>query len=872
MADSSDKLTPMFAQYQSIKKNYPDALLFFRMGDFYEMFFDDAATASRELQITLTTRNKNTPNAAPMCGVPWHAAQSYIAQLVERGYSVAVCDQVEDPKAARGIVRRAVTSVITPGTILDENSIDAKRHNFLGAVFCGLNDACGFAWADVSTGLWTGMEFRRQADLWQWTRKIGPAELLIMDGQKLPQGFNADGIRLVHQPAASFEIKRASERLLAAQGVQELGALGLADKPALTRACGAILSYLNQTQMRDTAQLMPFKPLEPGRRLLVDEFTERNLEIFQRFNGRKGKGTLRHLLDETITPMGGRLLEDMLRHPFREIKTIRQIQEAVAWFFAHPEKHALFRRELEAVLDIERILMRICLNRANPRDLGSLRQSLTAIPKVANTLANVGLTELPPAISGILANMDPVSDLAALLESALADTLPALAADGNIFRQGYNAELDAQLDLIEHGSQKLDEMLAKDREKSGISKLRLGCNRVFGYYYEAPRSSFKESLPDYFIPRQTLANSQRFATEELKTLEEKMLGAEEKRKELEHEMFQNLIAHVASQKERILAITDAIGHLDYWQSLAEVARRENWSMPELNDKSVIHIRQGRHPVVESILGAANFVPNDFHMDEEKRLCLLTGPNMAGKSTILRQVALICLLAQMGSMVPAEYAEIGIVDRLFSRVGASDDLAQGQSTFMVEMMETARILRQSTRRSLIILDEIGRGTGTFDGMAIAWSVVEELAGRCQKQLRTIFATHYHELTALEGVIPGLFTMNIAVGAYDSREIIFLHRLVPGPSDKSYGVEVARMAGIPYPVVQRAKDILKDLEQSRAKAPQRLALPGLDTGARQSEAQQNAFWQDKISALDLEKLAPEEALALLRQWQKEIGKSQ
>lgn len=864
MAESEDKLTPMFAQYQSIKKNYSDALLFFRMGDFYEMFFEDAVTASKELQISLTTRNKNTPNAAPMCGVPWHAAQSYIAQLIDRGYSVAICDQVEDPKAAKGLVRRAVTSVVTPGTILDENSIGAKNHNFLGAIFCGLNDSCGFAWADVSTGQWTGIEFRKQAHLWQWVRKLEPAELILMDGQNFPQGFNAEGIRLVRQPAAVFEFKRATERLLVAQGVVELSALGLDDKPALTRACGAILAYIDQTQLGRTAQLMPFSPLDPGKRLLIDEFTERNLEIFQRLNGKKGKGTLRHVLDETVTPMGGRLLEDMLRHPFREIKTIRQIQEAVAWFFNNPEKHAAFRANLEKILDIERILMRICLNRATPRDFGSLRQSLAALPDILGQLTSTGLAEMPVIMREAIANTDAIDDLATLLSLALLDQLPASQADGNIFRAGYNAELDNQLDLLEHGEQKLNELLATEQLKSGIAKLRLGFNKVFGYYYEAARSSLKGGvLPEHFIPRQTLANSQRFTTQALKELEESILSADERRKQLESEMFQNLVAHVSAQKERILQTADILAHLDYWQALAHVARRDNWHMPELSDRPIIHISQGRHPVVEGIIGAANFVPNDFHMDEDRRLCLLTGPNMAGKSTVLRQVAIICLLAQIGSMVPADSAELGIVDRLFSRVGASDNLAQGQSTFMVEMMETARIIRQATRRSLIILDEIGRGTGTYDGMAIAWGVVEDLASRCQKQLRTIFASHYHELTALEGVVPGLFTMNIAVGAYDGKEILFLHRLVPGPSDKSYGIEVARMAGIPYPIVQRARDILKNLEQNRTQTSIQPALPGL-----KSKSDTQASIIEKLATLDVDALSSAQALELLRQWQTEL----
>lgn len=863
MAESSDKLTPMFAQYQSIKSEYPDALLFFRMGDFYELFFDDAITASRELGLTLTARGKNGANAVPMCGVPWHASQSYLAQLIDRGYSVAICDQVEDARAAKGLVRRAITSVITPGTLLDEGSLGAKNHNFLGAVFCGLNDSCGFAWADVSTGQWTGLEYRKQADLWQWVRKLAPAELLLQDGQTVPQGFNQDGIRIMRQPAINFELRRAGERLLACQGVQELAALGLADKPALTRACGAILCYLDQTQIGRTAQLMPFVPLDPGKRLLLDEFTERNLEIFSRTNGKKGKGTLRHLLDETVTPMGGRLLEDMLRHPFRDLRTIGQIQEAVAFFYLNGETRAKLRQNLTAVLDLERIIMRICLGRCSPRDFLALRQSILALPTILKPLESFNQQELPNALCQILKNFDYLTDLAKYLADALADEAPASAADGGIFRAGYNAELDIQLDLLEHGEQKLEEQLAHEQQQNDMPKLRLGYNRVCGYYYEALKSTLKNGVPQHFIARQDLANAQRFTTEGLKELEEKIMLATERRKQLELEMFQNLVAHMSAQKERILQVADMLAHLDYWQTLGEVGRRENWSMPTLVDQPVIHIQAGRHPVVESMLGRSNFVPNDFHMDENRRICLLTGPNMAGKSTVLRQVALISLLAQIGSMVPADQAELGVVDKIFSRVGASDNLAQGQSTFMVEMMETARILRQATKRSLIILDEIGRGTSTYDGMAIAWSVVEDLSGRCQGQLRTIFATHYHELTALEGVVSGLFTMNIAVGAYDNKEILFLHRLLPGPADKSYGVEVARLAGIPYPVVQRARDILKKLEQNKTRMTVNLELPGIGKKKKSADA-----LIEELRQLDPGSLSPEQALSLVKNWKKDF----
>lgn len=858
---AENKLTPMLAQYQSIKKRHPDALLFFRLGDFYELFFEDAHTASRELQLTLTTRGKGTSNEAPMCGVPHHAAQSYIAQLIDRGYSVAICDQMEDPKLAKGLVKREVTAVITPGTILDENSLGAKSHNYLGAVFCGMHDACGFAWMDVSTGQWTGIELKRQTDLWQWVRKISPAELLLMDGQQLPPGVALDGTRLSRQPSINFELKRATARVLEAQGVQEPGALGLEDKPELMRACGAILAYLDQTQMGKSGQLMPFVPFDAGKRMLIDEFTERNLEIFRRLNGQKGKGTLRHAIDDTITPMGGRMLEDMLRHPYRELKTIRRAQEAVGWLAERNEIRSALRTLLAGSLDLERIIVRICLGRATPRDYAGLRQSLAILPDLTGLFLADGLASLPRPIADLFASMAPTENISQLLASALRDEVPATATEGGIFRAGYNAELDIQLDFLEHGEQKLQDLFVAEQKRANLPKMRFCFNRVLGYYYEIPKSGLKNGVPDYFIRRQSLANGERFTTEELKTLEEGILSASERRKELESEMLANLREHIAASKEAILQTADLLACLDYWQSLAETGVREDWTMPEMTEKAELHIYEGRHPVVERIIGRSNFVPNDFHMDEERRLCLLTGPNMAGKSTILRQTALICLLAQMGGMVPASAAKLGVVDRLFSRVGASDNLAQGQSTFMIEMMETARILRQATRRSLIILDEIGRGTGTYDGMAIAWAVVEDLASRCQKQLRAIFATHYHELTSLERKIDGVFTMNIAVGSYDNREILFLHRLVPGPSDKSYGVEVARMAGVPYPVVQRAKEILKDMEQARPGAQERLELPGMGAKIKRDIGRE-------LKRLDISKLDPEAALKLITEWREDL----
>lgn len=900
MPELPPKLTPMLEQYLGIKAEYPDALLMYRMGDFYELFFEDAATASRELQIALTSRGKEGGNAIPMCGVPWHAAQSYMAQLVDRGYRVAICDQVEDPRDAKGIVKRAVTCVLTPGTVLDDANLGAGSHTYLGAIChdAGMGRSA-FAWADVSTGQWSGVEFRKEADLWQWAQKLAPRELLVPEGLEVPPRCVLEDIRLVRMPSQHFDHKRATERVLAAQGVREAAALGLEGKETLMRACGALLAYLDQTQKRAPDQLMPFRPLNLGRRLLVDEITERNLEIFVRLNGHKGKGTLRHALDMTMTPMGGRFLEDMLRHPWREAAPIRRIQEAVAFLHEHDELRAALRTALDKVFDLERLSTRICLNRSSPRDFIALRESLAALPAVRAALIPQEdgryLTEcqargetLPEPLYDLLRSWDDLEDCAALLQSALVDSPPAVITDGGLFREGFDADLDALLDLVEHGEQRLQRLLEEEQRKTGLTRLKLGYNRVFGYFYELSRAAYSGPPPPHFIRRQTLVNAERFTTEELKTLEDELLSAADKRKSLEYRMFQDLRAHIANQRERLVHMADLLAHLDYWQCLAEVGRRNAWRRPTLTEGTELEIRQGRHPVVEAMVGSANFVPNDLRLNADHRLCLLTGPNMAGKSTVLRQVALICLLAQMGSMVPAEEAVIGLVDRLFSRVGASDDLARGQSTFMVEMMETARILRQATKRSLVILDEIGRGTGTYDGMALAWAVVEDLAARGGGELRTLFATHYHELTALEGRIPGVFTMNIAIREHNN-DILFLHKLVPGPSDRSYGVEVARLAGVPVPVVHRAKAILAALERSRESGRKNLVaasltLPGMNLNpAPAREAAGNTGQPARqtpeaapphplcrlLEQLEPEELSPLEALKLLMDWKQRWG---
>ncbi len=880
------RITPMFRQYLEVKRQYPDALLFYRMGDFYELFFEDAGIAARELQLALTSRNRGDDNPIPMCGVPWRAMESYAAQLIDKGYSIAVCDQTEDPRHAKGLVSRAVTRVVTPGTVLDDANLDSKAHNYLGSFFPD-GDSAGFVWADITTGQWSGLEARTDT-CWQWILKFAPRELLLPEGAGLPEDADLTGIRLVRRRKGAFDARQAEERILACQQVADLSALGMQDKPLLTRAAGALLTYLTQTQKRNPDHMLPFRPLDTCGCLIIDDVTERNLELFQRLNGARGKGTLVHVMDATVTPMGGRLLEDCLKRPLRDPAAITRIQDAVEYLCRDDKKRAVLREALEGVFDLERLSTRIHMNRALPRDFAALKNSLEALPKVeaALTMDTGRGSGVPPFLQELLEGWDNLDDCRDLLTRALRMPPPQVITDGGIFAPGYNAELDALLDLSEHGEKKLREMFERDQERAGC-KLKFGSNRVFGYYYEISRGQKVESLPEDFARRQTLTTGERYTTPGLRELEERILEAGEKQRDLEYRLFQELRNTVAAQRGRLLSVSRRIARLDYWQSLAEKARQNGWTRPVITDSPNLSVQEGRHPVVEEVIGQANFVPNSFVLDKNRRLCLLTGPNMAGKSTILRQIAIICIMAQMGSFVPASAAEIGLVDRLFSRVGASDNLARGQSTFMVEMMETARILRQSGRRSLIILDEIGRGTSTYDGLALAWAVAEDLAQRFGGSLRTLFATHYHELTQLEGQVPGVFTMNIAVQEHN-KSILFLHRLLPGPTDKSYGVEVARLAGVPRSVVNRARDLLgrfEAIKKSGHKAFREALSPGLLPGLPDQDEKAGKEKHERVLAepgvqveqkvkehplvqilrdLNPEALTPMQALSLITEW--------
>ncbi|MGE4552313.1 MAG: DNA mismatch repair protein MutS, partial [Desulfovibrionaceae bacterium] len=708
--------------------------------------------------------------------------------------------------------------------------------------------------------------------LWQGLAKLAPRELLLPGDAAPPPGWRDLAVPITRLPAAGpFDVRRAARAVAENQGVEDLATLGLADQPELLRCLGALLAYLRETQRHDLGHLGEFRLLDLSRHLILDEVTERNLELFRRLDGRTGSGTLWAVLDRTMTPMGARLLAERLKRPWREAGPILASQACVARLVEGDALRGELRAALKTVYDLERLSTRVCLGRCTPKDLAALAQTLRALPRLHAALA--AEAGLPKSLADVLAHWDPLEDLSNLLDRALVDSPPPTVMEGGLFRPGFDPRLDELIELTEHGEAAVQHLLATERERSGIAKLKLGFNKVFGYYFEVSRV-YTGPVPEYFERRQTLVNGERYITPELKTLEERLLSASDERKNLEYQLFQGLRATLAEARTRLVFMAQALAGLDYWQGLAEVARVGGWVRPEIHSGLEIELDSARHPVVEAAQGG-NFTPNSLSMDQARRLLLITGPNMAGKSTVLRQVAIAVILAQMGAFVPAAGARIGLADRVFSRVGASDNLAQGQSTFMVEMMETARILRLATSRSLVILDEIGRGTSTFDGLALAWAVVEELSRRGRGTVRTLFATHYHELTRLEGVVDGLRNLNIAVKEYKG-DVVFLRRLIPGPADKSYGIEVARLAGVPMPVVERAREILANLEETsqhrrRMEQAVQTLLPGLTPApaAAPAPADEEHPLLRRLRELDIDALTPLAALNLLGRWRQELA---
>jgi len=790
-------LTPAMRQYLDIKAQNPDSILFFRMGDFYEMFFEDAKVASAILGIALTARDRE--REVPMCGVPYHAASGYIARLVREGHKVAVCEQTSDPTESKGIVERAVTKVITPGIVLEDELLDPKANNFIAAL-CVTKTSTGFSYMDVSTGEFRLSELKDIAAALEETRRLRPLELLVEEG--LCGGKELEGLpvrKITPLGRFDFDEKEASMRLMKHFGTKTLDGFGCAGLGAPVMAAGALLGYIRGNQKTELSHVKTLRPYYTGDYLVLDSSTRRNLEVVHNIRDGGRDSTLLSILDRTRTSMGARTLRSWLLHPLKDTGEIGKRQDSVAELIDSREVATALVADLSAVYDLERLVARVSLGAAGPRDLASLRLSLERIPLIKDYLKLL-TSEM---LIGLEAGLDPVSEAMELIRTAISDAPPLSVKDGGVIRQGYSAELDELRKTGSGGKDWIAALEATEKARTGINSLKIGYNRVFGYYIEITKTHLA-SVPDDYIRKQTLVNAERYITPQLKEWEDRILGAEEKALKLETELFNSVLAELKGYAERVQKTAASVASLDCLISLATAARDLDYTRPEVDDGDSIEIEGGRHPVVEAL--SKEFVSNDLSIGDD-RVIILTGPNMAGKSTYLRQSALIVLMAQTGSFVPAAKARIGAVDRIFTRVGASDDLSRGQSTFMVEMSETANILNNATSRSFIILDEIGRGTSTFDGLSIAWAVVEHILENVGA--KTLFATHYHELTELSLTKERVKNYNMAVKEWND-SIIFLRKVVPGSSSRSYGIQVARLAGIPAEVIARATEVLHNLE--------------------------------------------------------------
>ncbi|KAA8501716.1 DNA mismatch repair protein MutS [Mediterraneibacter catenae] len=800
----------MMKQYMETKSQYQDCILFYRLGDFYEMFFDDALTASRELEITLTGKNCGQEERAPMCGVPYHAVESYLNKLVSKGYKVAICEQVEDPKTAKGIVKREVVRIVTPGTNLDTQALDESKNNYIMCIVY-IADRYGVSVADITTGDYFVTEIEDSARLMDEIYRFSPSEIICneafyMSGMDLDGMRDRLGITIYSLDAWYFDDAVCRQKLLDHFKVSSFAGLGLADYDCGVISAGALLQYLLETQKNDLSNLTHITPYTSGKFMMLDSSTRRNLELCETLREKQKRGSLLWVLDKTKTAMGARTLRKYIEQPLIDKKEIEKRLDAVQELKNQAISREELREYLSPVYDLERLIMKITYGSANPRDLTAFRTSLEMLPPIRYILQDMQCDLL----RSIMEELDPLEDLCTLITNAIREEPPIAMKEGNIIRDGYNEEVDKLRRAKSDGKDWLAKLENDEREKTGIKNLRIKYNKVFGYYLEVT-NSYKDLVPEYYTRKQTLANAERYITPELKELEDMILGAEDKLYALEYELYTEVRETVAAEVERIQQTAKAVAALDVFASLALVAERNNYVRPKINEKGVIDIKEGRHPVVERMIPNDMFIANDTYLDDKKhRISIITGPNMAGKSTYMRQTALIALMAQVGSFVPAKSANIGISDRIFTRVGASDDLASGQSTFMVEMTEVANILRNATSKSLLILDEIGRGTSTFDGLSIAWAVVEYISDSRLLGAKTLFATHYHELTELEGKIENVNNYCIAVKEKGD-DIVFLRKIVKGGADKSYGIQVAKLAGVPDLVINRAKEIVEELSE-------------------------------------------------------------
>ena len=855
-------------QYFDAKRQYRTAILFFRMGDFYEMFYEDALVASRALELTLTSRSKDASGTAvPMCGIPFHAADTYIARLVRKGYRVAICEQVEDPKKAKGVVKREVVRVVSPGTLTDSSYLDAKEPAFLMAVFAVKDVGFGVALVDVSTGEFSVAEYAGQSGLQALHDEIvvlRPREIVVASGQDLAASIPAvaaRGVAVTEVEGWHFELETARQVLLDQLRVSNLEGFGLERRQSAVCAAGALLRYLRDTQKADLAHVRSIRFKEATDCLIIDPTTLEHLEIVESSKGGR-QGSLLNEIDRTITPMGSRLLRAWLLRPLVAIESIRDRLDAVEELAFRTTDRGKLRETLKSVHDLERLTSRVALSTAGPRDLVGLRQSLAAVPRVHVLLADCQA----PLIRSLSGELDELGDVREWIESALHDEPPALARDGGFIRDGFDKEIDELRNISRSGKRVIAELEEQERARTGISSLKVRFNRVFGYYIEVSRSNL-HAVPADYQRKQTIAGGERFVTPALKDYEQKVLGADERIVERELELFEAVRQRVAAESARILDTARALATLDVLAGLAETAALCNYTKPHVDDGDILSALDLRHPVVER-LAAGAFVPNDVTLNgSTHQLVILTGPNMGGKSTYLRQVALVCVLAQTGSFVPAREARIGVVDRIYARVGASDNIARGQSTFMVEMQETAHILNGATSRSLVVLDEIGRGTATYDGLSIAWAVAEHLATSDRARPKTLFATHYHELTDLADALPGVINAHVTAREWKD-DIVFLHKILPGRSDRSYGIQVARLAGLPASVLSRARSILTSLEQDELSRGGRPSLSGTPPAPQQQLGlfqvavnDEDEQLKERIREIDLNRTTPLEALQLL-----------
>ena len=862
--------TPMMQQYFKIKENYPDTILFYRLGDFYEMFFDDAKTASRELELVLTGRDCGMPERAPMCGIPFHAADSYIAKLVSKGYKVAVCEQAEDPATAKGIVTREVVRVLTPGTVIESSMLDEAKNNYLGCI-CAWDDACGLCFADVSTGEIHVTQFsgdNAEEKAVNEVARFMPSEIIYSTGvasMKYMENFLAHKstayCNLLKEENFGFEECKKSVEEHFNVNVSDLD---IADKSCAVKALGATLNYLKYVQKKSLANMKELDVRNSEKFMRLDSVARTNLEICETQHRREKKGSLLWVLDKTKTPMGKRLIRSWVEQPLIGVGTIISRQNAVAELFDNTAQRDDIIEKLAQVNDIERILTRVIYETANAKELRTLAQTLSNIPYIKSLVK----TSKSKMLQEIYKDLDPLEDICQLIDDAICEDPPFSVREGKMIKQGYNAELDSLHDIVAGGKNFLSEIEQSEQEKTGIKKLKIGYNRVFGYYIEVLKT-YQALVPETYIRKQTLSNCERYITPELKELESKVLGAQERIVSLEYEIFIRIRGKVSDAQFRLKKTAEALARLDALCSLARVAVENGYICPEVDNSDVVDIKDGRHPVVEKFLDGAPFVPNDTILDcSDNRTAIITGPNMAGKSTYMRQVAIIVLMAQIGSFVPAKSARIGVVDAIFTRVGAADDLSAGQSTFMLEMSEVASIIRNATPKSLIILDEIGRGTSTYDGMSIARAVLEYVADRKKLGAKTLFATHYHELTELEQKLEGVKNYNTAVKKR-GEDITFLRRIVRGGADGSYGVDVAALAGIPHSVVVRARAILKELETDM---PQKRTVAVINEEPQDTQVSFSSGINEQIieeiKNIDINTLTPIEAMTVLYEIKKKL----